>query len=59
MSILGTVIHYNDNGREARLNQEGSHILKWKNAEEKNGFRNNCIISIGISAIGIILAVLA
>jgi hypothetical protein len=33
-------------------------MLKWNNREEKERFRNNCLIAMGISAIGIILAVL-
>jgi hypothetical protein len=33
-------------------------MLKWNSREEKKGFRNNCLIAMGISAIGIILAVL-
>jgi hypothetical protein len=36
-----------------------SFVLKWNSREEKKGFRNNCLIAVGISTLGIILAVLS
>jgi hypothetical protein len=33
-------------------------MLRWNSREEKKGLRNSCLIAMGISTIGIILAVL-
>lgn len=56
-SIYLVVISVTDE-RRTQPNSGASCILKWNGREERNVFRNNCIIAVGLGAVGIIFSVL-